>query len=118
MGKKFGIMAAVLVVGFVSSLGWAYPSPSAKATILELLNGKAQKGLLLSPEPVSFDDMTCSRSLKICSLSMRFMIPQDDFFVIRKAVCNVEPVDTVYDLIDDKSGDLTEYFLQKIEKCL
>lgn len=118
MRKKICLLGVILAVNIVGSFGWSYPSPSAKATILELLNGKAQKGLLLSSEPVSFDDMNCSRSLKVCSLSMRFMIPQDDFFVIRKAVCNVEPVDTVYDLLDDKSGDLTEYFLQKIEKCL
>lgn len=118
MRRKISILVVVLIVSIASSVGWSYPSASAKATILELLNGKAQKGLLPSSDPVSFDNMTCSRSLKSCSLSLRFMTSQDDFFVIRKAVCNVEPVDTVYDLLDDKSGDLTEYFLQKIGECL
>lgn len=108
----------MVLIALLSSHGWAYPSSSAKTTILELLNGKAQKGQLESATPVSFDELTCSRSLKLCSLSLRFMVPQDDFFVIRKSVCNVEPVDTVYDILDDKSGDLTDYFLQSVKKCL
>jgi hypothetical protein len=116
--KKIYLFSLIVLMSLVSFHGWAYPSPSAKATILELLNGKAQKGQLGGGVPVSFDELNCSRSLKVCSLSLRFMIPQDDFFVIRKGLCNVEPVDTVYDILDDKTGDLTDYFLQSVKNCL
>lgn len=112
-----GLLMGIFVLFYLSS-SMAYPSASAKETILELLNGKAQKGLLISKNPVSFDDVTCSRGLKMCSLSLRYMIAQDDFFTIRRELCNVEPVDTVYDILDDKTGDLTDYFLKKVKGCL
>ena len=117
MEKKF-LLALCLLVFLSSPYAMAYPSAAAKETILELLNGKAQKGMIVGKNPVSFDDINCSRGLKICTVSMRYMISQDDFFTVRKELCNIEPVDTVYDILDDKTGDLTEYFLKKVTDCL
>lgn len=107
-----------IIASFWGLPAGAYPSPAAKESILDLLNGKAQKGQLESVHPVSFDDLHCVRAIKSCTLSLRFMIPQDDFFIVRKGSCVVEPVDTVYDILDDKSGDLTNYFLKAIKNCL
>lgn len=49
---------------------------------------------------------------------MRFMIPQDDFFILKNGSCLVEPVQTVYDILDEKSGDLTGFFVNSVNDCL
>ncbi len=118
---RFLMRNAVLflsIVSMMSSVSLAFPSASARGTILELLNGKAQKHQLLNSHPVSFDEIICRRNAKSCILSMRFMIPQDDFFIFRKGSCVVEPVQSIYDILDDKSGDLTEYFVKSVNECL
>lgn len=119
--KRFAVKNAILsfcIVSLLSSASLAFPSASAKGTILELLNGKAQKQQLANSVPVSFDDIVCSRHGRTCRLSMRFMIPQDDFFILKNGSCLVEPVQTVYDILDEKSGDLTGFFVNSVNDCL
>lgn len=112
---KFTSMLLIFLFPVVS---FAFPSPTDKQTILDLLNAKVQRNVLQSGNPVSFDEINCSRTAKSCSLSIRIMIPQDDFFVMKKSYCVVEPVNTLFDILDEKTGDLSEYFLKSIRQCL
>ena len=53
----------------------------------------------------------------MCSLAMRLMVGQEEIISIHKSLCNVEPVDTLFDILDAKTGDLTDFFVVKVNEC-
>ena len=95
----------------------AFPSQGTKETVLELLNGMAQKGQLLVDQVVSFDDITCNRNESSCILAVRVKITTDEFVRFHAGVCGIEKIHTAYDLIDEKTGKLPEAFVDQVKDC-
>lgn len=117
MFKKIAWFSVLLFVFLSFSQAQAFPSHGTKETVLELLNGMAQKGQLIVDQVVSFDDITCNRNDSSCLLAVRVKITTDEFVRFHAGVCGIEKVNTAYDLIDEKTGRLPEAFLTQVRDC-